>query len=85
VIARPTGDGHGYGAQTWLAGAEDGGECNTNAGVPAATMTMDGHWGQVVAMIPSRNAVIVRLGWTVDEDLFDEGKFISDVVAALPK
>lgn len=83
--ALPTGDGHGYGAQTWLAGAKDGGECNTNAGVPADTMTMDGHWGQVVAMIPSRNAVIVRLGWTVDEDLFDECKFISDVLATLPK
>lgn len=83
--ALPTGDGHGYGAQTWLAGAKDGGECNTNAGVPTDTMTMDGHWGQVVAMIPSRNAVIVRLGWTVDEDKFDECKFISDVLATLPK
>lgn len=45
----------------------------------------NGHWGQVVAMIPSRNAVIVRMGWTVNEDNFDECKFISDVVATLPK
>lgn len=83
--ALPTGDGHGYGAQTWLAGAKDGGECNANPGVPTDTMTMDGHWGQVVAMIPSRKAVIVRMGWTVNEDNFDECKFISDVVATLPK
>jgi hypothetical protein len=45
---------------------------------------MEGHWGQLVAMIPSQNAVIVRLGWTFESDQFDACRFIADVAAALP-
>lgn len=83
--AVPTGEGHGYGAQTWLLGDPVGGECKAYPGVPKDTMAMEGHWGQVVAMIPSHKAVIARLGWTFNKDQFDECQFISDVVSALPK
>lgn len=83
--AMPSGEGHGYGGQTWLLGDPVAGQCRTYPGVPADTLAMDGHWGQVVAMVPSRNAVIVRLGWTFDKSQFDECAFISDVVATLPK
>ena len=38
----------------------------------------------VVAMIPSRNAVVVWLGWMFDEARFDTCRFVSEVVAALP-
>lgn len=82
--ALPSGDGHGYGLQTWLPGDSVGGECKAYPGVPRDTLSMDGHWGQVVAMVPSRNAVITRLGWTVNAE-FDECQFISDVLAALPR
>ena len=82
--AMPTGDGHGYGAQTWLLGDPVGGECRTYPGVPADTMAMEGHWGQIVAMVPSRNAVIVRLGWTFDKTQFNSCQLISDVLATLP-
>ena len=83
--ATPDGDGHGYGAQTWIAWQPKGGWCANTPGVPKHTLTMEGHWGQVVAMVPSRNAVIVRMGWTFDESQFDECRFIADVVSTLPK
>ena len=83
--AMPDGDGHGYGAQTWIPAADPGGECSTYPGVPADTLSMEGHYGQVVAMIPSRDAVIVRLGWTITKTNFDSCQLISDVLATLPK
>ena len=81
--AMPTGEGHGYGAQTWIPGEPNGGECATTPGYPRDTLLMEGHYGQVVAMIPSKDAVIVRLGWSVDTD-FDGCAFVADVAAALP-
>jgi CubicO group peptidase (beta-lactamase class C family) len=81
--AMPTGEGHGYGAQTWLPGEPNGGECATTPGYPKDTLLMEGHYGQVVAMIPSKDAVIVRLGWSVDTD-FDGCAFVADVAKTLP-
>jgi hypothetical protein len=45
---------------------------------------MSGHWGQVVAMVPSRDAVIVRLGWTFRGGQFDSCAFVASVLKALP-
>ena len=84
VPAMPDGDGHGYGAQTWIPGQPVGGECKSDAGVPKDTLSMDGHYGQLVAMVPSKKAVIVRLGWTIDKTKFDGCQFMSDVLANLP-
>ncbi len=80
----PTGDGNGYGAQTWIPGQPGSGECASYSGVPKDTLSMEGHYGQVVAMVPSKDAVIVRLGWTVDKEQFDSCQLISDVLANLP-
>ena len=82
--AMPDGEGHGYGFQTWLWGDPADGECKTYPGVPADTYAMEGHWGQIVAVIPSRKAVISRLGWTVNGS-FDGCQLVSDVVATLPR
>lgn len=82
--ALPTGEGAGYGSQSWLPGNPVGGECRGNPGVPADTVSMEGHWGQLIAMVPSRDAVIVRLGWTFNRDQFDSCRFVADVLAALP-
>lgn len=82
--ALPDGDGAGYGRQTWIPGSPVGGECR-GQGVPADTLSMEGHYGQLVAMIPSRDAVIVRLGWTIDKSQFDSCALIRDVVRTLPK
>ncbi|MFN8157882.1 MAG: serine hydrolase [Candidatus Nanopelagicales bacterium] len=81
--AMPTGEGHGYGAQTWIPGEPDGGECATTPGYPKDALLMEGHYGQVVAMVPSKSAVIVRLGWSVDAD-FDGCAFVADVAKTLP-
>jgi CubicO group peptidase (beta-lactamase class C family) len=83
--AMADGEGHGYGAQTWLPADPIGGECREVAGVPEDTLSMEGHWGQLVAMVPSRDAVVVRLGWTVVDDGFDSCQFIADVLATLPE
>ena len=83
--AMPDGEGHGYGAQTWMLGDPIGGECKDYPGVPEDTMAMEGHWGQLVAMIPSRNAQVVRLGWTFESDQYDMCQLISDALAALPE
>ncbi len=83
--AMAEGEGHGYGAQTWLIGDPQAGDCRDYPGVPADAISMEGHWGQLVAMVPSRNAVVTRLGWTVIDDGFDSCQFLSDVLAALPE
>ena len=54
-------------------------------GIPADTLAMNGHWGQVVAMVPSRDAVIVRLGWTFRGGQFDSCAFVASVLKALPR
>jgi len=84
TAATNEGDGTGYGAQTWRIADPRGGRCKAY-GLPADTLAMSGHWGQVVAMVPSRDAVIVRLGWTFRGGQFDSCAFVADVLKALPK
>ena len=84
--ALPEGEGAGYGAQTWIPANPVGGECKGFPGIPKDTVSMEGHWGQIVAMVPSRNAVIVRLGWTFNgSEAFDGCQFVSDVMETLPE
>ena len=78
----PQGEGRGYGAHSWLSGNAQEGQCK-GRGVPADTLSMSGHWGQVVAMVPSRETVIVRLGWTFKRDQFDACALIADVLKTL--
>ena len=78
------GDGLGYGAQTWLYGNPQAGACK-GRGIPDDTLAMIGHWGQMVAMVPSRDAVIVRLGWTFKRDQFDGCALIAEVLKVLPQ
>ncbi len=79
----PQGEGLGYGAQTWRIGDPQQGKCR-GSGIPPDTLAMSGHWGQVVAMVPSRDAVIVRLGWTFRGGQFDSCAFVASVLKALP-
>ncbi len=79
----PQGEGLGYGAQTWRIGEPQHGKCR-DSGIPTDTLAMSGHWGQVVAMVPSRDAVIVRLGWTFRSGQFDSCAFVASVLKALP-
>lgn len=85
TASTPQGDGRGYGAQTWLLGQPDAGTCRATPGVPADTLAMIGHWGQMVAVVPSRQAVVVRLGWTFKRHQFDNCRLLADTLSALPK
>ena len=78
-----SGDGRGYGAQSWLFGNREAGACKAYPGVPEDVVAMGGHWGQMVAVVPSRQAVVVRMGWI--HGPYDECKLLSDVLSALPK
>ena len=73
-----------YGAQLWLNVAETGGEQRKLfADVPADTVMARGHNFQIVAAIPSQDAVIVRLGWTPEGQTFDWNKYVGQIAAAL--
>jgi hypothetical protein len=78
------GEGLGYGAQSWLFGNKAAGDCKAYPGVPPDTVAMSGHWGQMVAMVPSKDAVVVRLGWTFRKGQFDDCKLLEEVLSALP-
>jgi len=77
------GEGRGYGAHVWRIGDPEQGECK-GRGLPPDTLAMIGHWGQVLAMVPSREAVIVRLGWTFRRKQFDSCAFVAEALRALP-
>lgn len=80
----PDGEGRAYGATLWLLGDPVAGECKDYPDVPADTVAMEGHWGQLVAVVPSKDAVVARMGWTVADDGFDVCAFLSGVLATLP-
>lgn len=79
--ARPDGAGRGYGAQVWRIGDPVAGRCAGR--VPEDTIAMMGYGEQIVAIVPSREAVVVRLGYTFERGRFDACAFVSQVLAAL--
>jgi CubicO group peptidase (beta-lactamase class C family) len=73
-----------YGAQLWLNHPEaDGERRKLYPDLPADTVMARGHSFQIVAAIPSQDAVIVRLGWTPEGQAFDWNKYLSQISAAL--
>ncbi len=81
--ATADGEGRGYGAQTWRIGDPEAGECK-GYGLPPDTLAMSGHWGQIVAMVPSRDLVAVRLGWTFQRGQFNGCAFVAEALKAVP-
>ncbi|MFD1603378.1 serine hydrolase domain-containing protein [Flavobacterium artemisiae] len=78
--ATPTNTSEGkYGAQFWL-----------NAGgkfpdVPRDMYYCSGYQGQMVAIIPSKDMVIVRMGVREEEPGFDFNGFLKEVIASVGK
>lgn len=77
------GEGAAYTAMSYLYGERSNGECRKYPGVPEDTLAWSGHWGQTVAMVPSRQVVIVRLGWV--HGPYDDCKLVSDLLSTLAK
>nr|WP_255216756.1 serine hydrolase [Pseudenhygromyxa sp. WMMC2535] len=75
-----------YGAQIWLnqGKPEDPSERRFPS-APRDVIQASGFQGQAVVIVPSRDAVIVRLGMTHDRSAFDLDAFIASVLAALPE
>lgn len=77
----PNGEvGLGYGAQFWL---NTGGDRRRWLELPGDAYLMNGHQGQNVWIIPSRDAIIVRLGLSEFEN-WDLAGFPARVLQALP-
>jgi CubicO group peptidase (beta-lactamase class C family) len=68
-----------YGYQLWLNG---GGDRLRWPDLPADAYAMRGNRGQVVMIVPSLNAVLVRLGWTAGD--YPVSARLGQLLAALP-
>jgi CubicO group peptidase (beta-lactamase class C family) len=77
----PSGGARRYGAHFWL--DVPGEFAGPNRGLPVGTFHATGHEGQFVTIVPSHDAVIVRLGRTRHPDAWDHAAFVRDVLAAL--
>ena len=82
VTPTPTHPTQGYGAQWWLNAATDP-EQRALPGVPADAYFASGHQGQIVLVVPSREAVIVRQGMT-NGPVWPRAEFAAAVLATLP-
>jgi len=75
----------GYGAQIWVNrpfGDKDADRPRPT--IPADTLLMNGQFGQLTAIIPSRHLVVVRLGETHGWDFAsDPDKLIAKIFAVL--
>jgi CubicO group peptidase (beta-lactamase class C family) len=75
-----------YGAQWWTnAGAPGNPSERRFPSAPTDAYQASGFQGQAIVVIPSRDAVIVRLGMTHDRTLLDLDGVIGRVLAALPE
>ena len=80
-VPAPADSNRSYGAHFWLGVPSDPGE-------PASALTdgalqAAGHEGQYVTIIPSHDAVIVRLGRTRYGDAWDQAGFVREVISKL--
>jgi CubicO group peptidase (beta-lactamase class C family) len=81
VEAAPLGQ---YGYQIWLnAGARNDPAKREYPDAPTDMYYADGHEGQYVYVIPSKQLVVVRLGLT--EGKFDGDTFLKELLQAIPQ
>lgn len=81
--AAPTGN---YGAQWWLnAGRPGDPKSRFMPEVPSDVYFASGFEGQMVFVVPSRNAVVVRLGLTQADSRFPWQDFLKRIIQALPQ
>lgn len=69
-----------YGAHFWLNAGKDGRHLLPDC--PTDTVIASGHNGQYLAIVPSENLVVVRLGWSNGVD-FDINRHLANIVATV--
>ena len=75
-----------YGGHFWLnAGDPEDSSKRRWPDVPRGAYGLAGYEGKSVTVVPSRKAVIVRLGRTPDRKAFDLNEFLGSVLEALPR
>jgi hypothetical protein len=61
----PNNPANNHGAHVWLnANPKDGGQSRVFPSLPDDAFAMDGYQGQMVVVVPSKNLVVVRMGFT---------------------
>jgi CubicO group peptidase (beta-lactamase class C family) len=80
--AAPEGE---YGAHWWLKLEANRGPRARPRALPADAFHAAGHGGQFVTIVPSRRAVVVRLGHAVDRGAWDQDEFAAAVLEALAR
>lgn len=81
----PTKGAPGYGAHIWLKLDQDEmGPAPLKPEIPDDAYFMLGHDGQIVAVLPSRDLVIVRLGLSRAHGGWHHGPLLSGILAAFP-
>jgi CubicO group peptidase (beta-lactamase class C family) len=74
-----------YGAHFWLYNAEEREKARrlSAAAIPPDAFFAGGFGGQRITIIPSRGLVIVRLGYTLDAEAWNNAGFVAQVLEAL--
>ena len=74
----PTHPTDSYGAQFWLNVGQ-----NNYPNLPEDLFACEGHDGQRVTVIPLRNLVIVRVGYTLSSSAWDHEAFVYNIMDAI--
>lgn len=80
----PADPSKSYGGQFWLNGVDRAGGPEF-AHLPRDMFCAEGHNDEFVCIFPSRDAVIVRLGWTTGDAGFDRDRHFGEILRALGK
>jgi CubicO group peptidase (beta-lactamase class C family) len=78
----PSSGGGVYGAHVWLGLPEDT-LAAPDSPIPEDAYYMLGHEGQMVAIVPSRDLVVVRLGLSRYPKAWNHRKFLESVISTL--
>ena len=87
-VTQPASAERGYGLHVWVNQPfeKDGSVQLPRPRLPADTLLMNGQFGQLVAVVPSRKVVIVRLGQSNNWDFSnDPDQLIVSILSALPE
>ncbi len=85
-IPAPSAPRAQYGGQFWLNNDDPSGtRPRMFAGLPTDAFFAHGYNEQMVVIIPSQDAVVVRLGWTPEGVTFDRNKYIAAIAEALER